>query len=254
MKNEQKTSWEPVAKWYNKIVGDEGHYYHQNIVLPGVIRLLELDKKKDGSLLDLACGQGILATKLPPSLAYLGIDASPSLVKLAKKNDKNPKHGYLVGDLTKTLTLDKKYSHATILLALQNIETPSAVLANSRKHLVDGGKLIIVLNHPCFRIPRQSSWQIDEQKKLQFRRLERYMSPMSVPIQAHPSKGEQSAATVSFHHPLSDYFKWLKENQFVVESMEEWCSDKESQGKNAKMENRSRDEFPLFLTLIAKAV
>jgi len=42
---------------------------------------------------------------------------------------------------------------------------------------------------------------------------------------------------------------WLKENEFTIDIIEEWTSDKESVGKVAKMENRARSEFPLFLAL-----
>jgi len=42
--------------------------------------------------------------------------------------------------------------------------------------------LVIVLNHPCFRIPRQSGWGIDEKNKLQFRKVIKYMSPMEIPL------------------------------------------------------------------------
>jgi hypothetical protein len=113
---------------------------------------------------------------------------------------------------------------------------------------------VIVLNHPCFRIPRQSSWKVDLENNTQFRRIDRYMSPMKIPIQAHPSKGASSASTLSFHYPLSAYIQWLNACGFVLESMEEWCSDKTSIGKNAKMENRCREEFPLFLALKAKKI
>jgi ubiquinone/menaquinone biosynthesis C-methylase UbiE len=253
MKKDHKTSWEPVSKWYHKIVGNEGHYYHQNIIIPKLLGLLNF-KEKGESLLDLACGQGVMASKIPADLEYMGIDISPTLIKEAKTKDKSKKHGYLIADVAKPLSLDKKYTHAVIILALQNIENVPAVLANVRKHLTDGGKLAIVLNHPCFRIPRQSSWEIDEAKKLQYRRVDRYFSAMPIPIQAHPSKGGKSAETMTYHHPLSYYCGCLKDAGFVIETMEEWCSDKESVGKNAKMENRSRDEFPLFLTIVARGV
>lgn len=186
-------------------------------------------------------------------MEYLGIDISPSLIKEAKSKDKNKKHGYLIADIAKPLKLDKLYTHAFLILALQNIENAAGVLQNARKHLVEGGCLAIVLNHPCFRIPRQSSWGIDEAKKLQYRRVDRYFSAMPIPIQANPSKGGQSVETMSYHHPLSYYCGCLKEAGFVIETMEEWCSDKESVGKNAKMENRSRDEIPMFLTIVARA-
>lgn len=252
MKKDHKTSWEPVSKWYNKIVGNEGHYYHQAIIIPKLLTLLKFSKDPGQSLLDLACGQGIMAGKIPQEIDYLGIDISPSLIKEAKAKDKNKKHGYLIADVSKPLKLDKKFTHGVVVLALQNIENVPGVLDNVKRHLVDKGRLAIVLNHPCFRIPRQSSWGIDEPKKLQYRRIDRYYGAMAIPIQANPSKGEKSVETMTFHHPISYYFGCLKDAGFVIETMEEWCSDKESEGKNAKMENRSRDEIPMFMTIVAR--
>lgn len=245
-----KTTWQQVSKWYNESVGEEGHYYHQHIIIPGVIRLLKL--KAGDALLDLACGQGVLARHLPQGVNYLGIDISPGLIRAATQHSRKPQHRFQVADLTKKLKLETPFSHAAIILALQNMADPLAVLKNAASGLGKNGQLLIVLNHPCFRVPRQSSWQIDEQKKWQFRRVDRYFKPMEIPIQMHPGAGQASEQTISFHHPLSSYFHWLSEAGFVVENMEEWCSNKESTGKNAKMENRTREEFPLFLCLICR--
>ena len=247
----KSTSWEPVDKWYHKIVGEEGHYYHKQIILPALARLMQ----KPESVLDLACGNGILARQLESNVPYLGVDISPSLIKSASQLDKNTKHQYQVADITHALKLAKTdFSHATIILAIQNVEHPQKAFENVFRHLRVGGQLIIVMNHPCFRIPRQSSWGVDQAKKIQYRRLDRYATPLTIPIQAHPGKGEKSEETVSFHHPISHYVQWLKAAGFVVENMEEWCSDKVSEGGAAKMENRSREEFPLFLCIVAKKI
>lgn len=247
------TSWESVEKWYSGSVGNEGHYYHQNIVIPGILRLLSSAKNKlPPALLDLACGPGVLARHISANIDYVGVDISPSLVKSAKALDKNPKHEYIVADATKTIPLAKKdFSHAAIILAIQNMENPKEALINASKHLSPGGHLVVVMNHPCFRIPRQSSWKTDEEQKIQFRRLDCYSSKLNIPIQAHPSKGEQSATTWTFHNPLSSYSQWLFEAGFAIELIEEWHSDKVSTGKAAKMENKARNEFPLFMAIRA---
>lgn len=248
----KKTSWEPVEKWYSGSVGEEGHYYHQQIILPNTLRLLAFDAAKQNSLLDLACGPGVLARYIPSSIEYIGIDLSPSLVKTAKNSDQNPHHHYLVADATKPLPTKKNdFTHAAIILAIQNMEQPKMAFINAAKHLQNKGRLVIVMNHPCFRIPRQSSWKVDEQQQTQYRRIDRYSSPMSIPIQAHPSKGEKSENTWSFHHPLSLYSQWLNEADFLIERIEEWHSDKLSTGRTAKMENRSRAEIPLFMAICA---
>ncbi len=247
-----KTSWQKVSGWYNDTVGDEGHYYHQHVVLPGVMRLLNL--KKGDAVLDLACGQGVLERALPSHVDYLGIDVAPDLIKSAEKQASHKGSKFKVGDVTKAQTYERKFTHSVIILALQNIAKPEAALKNALQGLEAGGKLIIVLNHPCFRIPRQSSWKVDEQQKLQFRRVDKYMSQMEIPIQMHPGAKEKSAQTFSYHYPLSSYFKMLQDASFVVECVEEWCSNKESTGKNAKMENRAREEFPLFMALLCHKI
>jgi ubiquinone/menaquinone biosynthesis C-methylase UbiE len=247
-----ETSWEPVGNWYNGLVGQEGHYYHQKLILPGVLRMLELGKQSSGALLDMACGQGVLARGLPNAVSYTGVDISSTLIKSAKQASSNKMHEFHIGDVSKPLSLQKRdYSYATVILALQNIEGAEKVIQNAMHHLAPKGKLLLVINHPCFRIPRQSSWEIDEQKKIQFRRLDRYLSDMKIPIQMHPGKGEASASTLSFHHPLSTYSQWLFNAGFQITKIEEWCSDKVSTGKQAKMENRAREEFPLFMAILA---
>lgn len=245
-----KSSWEDVNKWYHGQVGEEGHYYHKQLILPALLPYLSGDGEL--SLLDLGCGQGILARAIPSTFQYAGIDASASLIQAAKSLNKKSTHQFIFADATKKLPLAKRdFSHAAIILALQNMEHQDKAIENAAGHLRSGGKLLIVLNHPCYRIPRQSSWGVDEQKKMQYRRIEKYMSPMKIPIQMHPGKKEKSEETWSFHHPLGDYTLWLKKAGMVIEEIQELCSDKESTGKAAKMENRSREEFPLFLLISA---
>lgn len=249
----EKTSWEPIEKWYSASVGKDGHYYHKQLVIPGILKLMKFKPGPGQAFIDLACGQGVLARHLPQEMPYTGIDIAPSLIKEARRLDPEPHRQYIVGDVSKALAVkDGSFSHAAVVLALQNIEQADRVIHNAAKALKQHGQFVIVLNHPCFRIPRQTSWQVDAEKKIQFRRIDRYASEMRIPIQAHPSQQEKSPTTWTFHHPLSTYTKWLFESGFLIEQMEEWCSDKVSVGGAAKMENRSREEFPLFLTISAR--
>ncbi len=251
MSQPKNTSWQKVSKWYSQSVGSSGHYYHQHVVIPNSLRLLNL--KSDSSLLDIACGEGVLGRAVSSNLEYSGFDIAPSLIKFAKDKDRSPKHHYAIADVQKTLPLGKTdFSHAAILLALQNIEHPDLVIGNAARYLSKNGQLLLVINHPMFRIPRQTSWEIDPGNKLQYRRVNRYLSPLKIPINAQPSRGETSPVTWSFHHPLQDYVKYLKEAGFVITNLEEWVSDKASEGRAAKMENLSRSEFPLFMTILAQ--
>ena len=250
-KKDPSTSWESAEPWYNRCVGEKGHYYHQSVILPSILRLLDINDKSKGSFLDLGCGQGVLERLLPPQIDYWGIDISSSLIADAKKQTKKQNRHFLVGDACEPLSLQKSdFDWASFILCLQNMAEGKAAIANAGRHLKKGGRLLIVLNHPTFRIPRQSAWGIDEKAKIQYRRLNTYMSPLKIPIQMNPGKGDESVTTYSFHHPLTDYMSWLSQAGFMIEKLEEWCSDKKSEGGKAKMEDRARKEFPLFLALV----
>lgn len=242
----QNTSWESAESWYSSCVGEEGHYYHRSLILPSAVRLL----KPITSLLDLGCGDGVLARAMSAKVDYLGLDASPSLISRAQSLSRHP---FLVADVTEPLPVEKTdFDAACFLLSLQNMEHPDRAIANARKHVKRGGKILLILNHPCFRIPRQSAWGIDPANKLQYRRVNRYMTPMSIPLPVNPSRGEQSAMTISFHRSLSDIFRYLADAKCSVIALEEWCSDKKSEGAKARSEDRARAEFPLFLALLAR--
>ena len=187
-----------------------------------------------------------------PRRKYTGIDIAPNLIRAARQYNQNQNSEFITADVTKPLSLTKKdFDYCSLILALQNIEDPLAVFKNAAKHLSIKAKFIIVINHPCFRIPRQSSWGKDDPNKIQYRRVDKYMSSMKIPIKTNPGQGKQSEESWSFHHPLSSYSRWLQESGFTINLIEEWCSPKVSVGKFAKMENRSREEFPLFMTILA---
>ena len=251
MKNKDDTSWQKVAIWYDSSVGTQGHYYHQHVVIPKLLALMDL-KNSTPSVLDIGCGQGVLSRHLPKNAYYTGVDFSEDLIKFATSHKIRKTDEFFHKDATLAFDLkNKNYTHACIVLALQNMENPIGAIRNAFMHMQSGAKLFIVLNHPVLRIPRQTSWEIDEKQKIQFRRINRYLTPLKIPLQMHPGK-DSSITTWSFHFSLSAYAKMLKETGFVICDIEEWISDKVSVGKAAKMENRAREEFPLFMTIVAQ--
>jgi len=241
------TSWERAGKWYGNLVGEKGHFYHQSVVIPKSLKLLDI--KPESKLLDVGCGSGVLGRHIPAQVKYLGVDKAPSLIEQAKKIDGNMNHKYAVADVTESIPGDN-FDRAVVILALQNIKEPEKTIENIAKKLIQGGKLLIVLNHPSFRIPRQSGWEIDKGSKTQYRRVNRYMNPLEIPVEMHPGKRD-GQLTWSYHHPLSDYSDYLYKSGFLIEKIEEWTSEKISKGSAAGMENRAREEFPMFMAILA---
>ncbi|EKE21917.1 MAG: hypothetical protein ACD_7C00094G0001 [uncultured bacterium] len=240
--------YDHVSKWYDSLVNDKGHYYHANIIIPRVVKLLQNKK----SILDLACGQGVLQRSLDKNIEYLGVDIANQMIQKANYYNKNKKHVFLTKDLSKIVEFEKKdFEAACIILSLQDMQNPLNLLKNAASHLVKGGLLLIVLNHPCFRVPRQSYWQIDTQKNMQYRRIDMYMSNMQVPISVSYNKSRFDKSVTAHHFPIKDLSEYLYEAGFLIEKIDEWISDKESSGAKAKMENRSRQEIPLFMAISA---
>lgn len=239
-----------MADWYDSEVGNRGHYYHQNVILPNVIRLANISERC--RILDVGCGQGILGKQIDLKTEYVGIDVSPKLIELAREGDSSVNHRYMVGDATKEIEVEGKFERVFLILALQNMAQPFLVVKNIVKKLSDNGALIVVLNHPCFRIPQNSDWGFDTKLQRQYRKVFRYYQPLKVEIKASPFKQVTEKSTWSFHYPISTYSEMMFDNGLCITKIEEWVSPKISTGGRAVAENIARAEIPLFMTLVAQ--
>jgi len=214
---------------------------------------LEVAKKE--RVLDLACGQGVFSRYLSKKGVNVeGLDSSAELLKYARTRSGSTV-SYNVGDATD----DKNFKENTFdgiacLMAIQNIEKMGLVFKSACRWLKPGKCFVVVMTHPCFRIPRQSHWGWDEEKKLEYRRVDHYMTETNVPILTPPFADSKSF-TLTYHRPMKSYVSALVESGLCVDAMEEWISNKNSlPGKRSKAENRARKEIPLFLALRGRLI
>lgn len=243
------TSWNNVSTWYDKLVGEAGSDYHQNVIVPNAAKML--NPKKGEVVLDIACGQGVFSRKLASYGADVtGIDSSPELVKLAQSRSKTSHNiKYSVAN-AKNLKMfeDRNFDAVSCILAIQNMDPLSQIIREIGRVLKIKGRLLIVMSHPCFRIPRLSGWGFDEKRKLQYRRIDSYLSEKNIPIQMHPGAAPD-VNTWTFHRPLSTYFKEFGKNNLAVVSLDEWITHRRT---NEKADNKSREEIPLFMAILAQ--
>jgi len=247
----KSTSWGKVADWYNNLIEKDENSYQRTLILPNLLRLVEA--KSGEVIVDLACGQGFFAGEIAKLGAkVIGVDISSELIEIARKDKSVEYHVSQAHQLNflRNQTVDK----VLVILSLQNIENMQDVMQEICRVLKPKGKLFIVLNHPAFRIPKESSWGWDEARKVQYRRLDAYLSESKESIQMRP--GEQPwEKTISFHRPLQYYFKALNKNGLFVSKLEEWVSHKTSEaGPKKDAEDKARHEFPLFLFLEATKI
>lgn len=219
-----RTSWEPVAPWYNGWVGKRGSIYHRKIAIPTVLRLAELQAGE--RLLDIGCGQGVLAPHiLKKGAAYVGVDASKSLIHMARKYH-GKRAAFLQGDARYLHRLSpirgNDFDVAVFMLSIQDMQPLNEVLRAASWALGKRGRLIIFMLHPCFRVPRQSGWGFDAGRKLTYRRVDRYLSELKVPMKAYAEVTNGTrGTTLSFHRPLTSYINTLAEHGLVVDKLEE---------------------------------
>ncbi len=247
------TSWGHVAGWYDELLegsGKAAHSYQRTLILPNLLRLLEI--RRGQSVLDLACGQGFFARAFAAAGArVVAVGIAPELIVLAEERP----HPGIVFRVAPAHALAfiaaGNIQIATLILAVENIEDVAAVFKECRRVLAPSGKLFVVMTHPSFRVPKGSSWQWDPSTHTQYRRIDRYASESRVPIQMHPGD-DPAVTTTTFHRPLQWYTKALIGQGFAVTRLEEWVSNRKSQrGPRAAAEDRARKEIPLFLLLEA---
>ncbi|MCC6678811.1 MAG: methyltransferase domain-containing protein [Phycisphaerales bacterium] len=256
------TSWDHVAAWYDKLVGEGKSDHHENVIIPGTMRLVRPERGM--RLLDVACGEGVLGRRLSElGVGIVGVDASARLVEAARRALRRGPHGAVdsrfevgdarkIGEVAEELNLGT-FDAATCVMALMNIEPLEPVLRGVASVLRPGGAFVAVILHPAFRAPGQTAWNWEKpgQRGKQFRRVDGYLSLGQTEITMNPGRaahGGERVSTWTFHRPIQTYVKALAAAGFMIESIEEWPSLRQSQaGPHAREENRARKEIPMFL-------
>jgi len=240
--------WDALAHWYDGWMGAEGGEHHRKLAIPAVLDLLQLQRSEH--LLDVGAGQGVLAPYIAQTGAnYTGVEISPRLLALAQKRH-STQGRFLHGDARRLRDLPAlkaaQFDAVVFLLSIQDMNPLDSVLESAAWALRGGGRLVILMTHPCFRVPRQSGWEHDPQRDLNFRRVDRYLTPLAVPIKAYGKK--RSGVSISFHRPLSHYVNGLAACGLLVDELQE-ISTYETGLTQA--EQRANDEIPLFVGLRA---
>src|SRR5262249_53990559 len=151
--------------------------------------------------------QGIVSRRVAALGAQVTrIEASPRLGEAATRRsaDEPPaspgRVEYLVGDARELGGLGLNgFDAAARVMALGNIDPLEPVFRGIAGSLRPGGALVLVISHPAFRAPGQTSWGWDDAGGRQYRRVDGYLSPGQAPIEMHPgrkARGQGGAVTL----------------------------------------------------------
>ncbi len=268
----KETSWGKVADWYDELLEEDFDSFQAKVILPNLLRVLNIKPPLartvlasgkvqqelpllDLNVIDIACGQGYFSRALELAGAKVtGADISGELIAKAKERSPKTISFHIASADKLNFAQDNSFDVAIIILSLQNIENFSGALSEASRVLKPKGKLVVVLNHPAFRIPQKSSWEWDAKKGKQYRRIESYLKEYKIEIDMTPGEKDKSKKqkTISFHRPLQSYMQSLHKAGLAVTRLEEWVSHKKSQkGPRSAEEDRIRKEIPMFLMLEA---
>ncbi len=278
-------SWDHVASWYQELIGERGSDHHERVIVPGTLRLLAASPGQ--AILDVACGQGILCRRLAAlGVRAFGVDASSRLIGAARGMGGTGLE-YAVADARELDRVPelagRTFDGATCIMALMNMNPLEPVLRGIASRLAPAGPLVVVILHPAFRAPGQTSWgwdpptpgsraarpdratrgrtprdeaRPDATPQRQYRRVDGYLSPYRREIVMNPggaAHGKAPITTITFHRPLQAYVSAIANAGLVVDALEEWPSLRTSApGPRASEENRARREFPLFMAIRAR--
>lgn len=155
LNDEGRDLWNAKAEFWDNLHGDEGNLFHRRLISPAVERLLNLQAGE--TVLDVACGNGVLARRL----AQLGgkvtaSDFSADLINLAKKRGQPSGEPikYHVTDATDEsalLALGKGQFDAVVCtMALMDMPVITPLYHAVRHLLKPHGRFVFANSHPAF--------------------------------------------------------------------------------------------------------
>jgi ubiquinone/menaquinone biosynthesis C-methylase UbiE len=217
-------SWTEMAAWFDARQGDDGDRWHRELIYPCV-------KSIAGSVaglrvLDLACGNGSLTRWLKRRGAdVIGADGTLAMIECAQRRESEAPLGieYIHSDGAKLAFVPANEFHLVICtMALMDMPDAqaSAAISDIARILKPDGRAIICISHPCFDVPENSEWVIEQaasQPPQVWRKVRRYRQEFSGAI----AWSHREFYSRSYHRPLQWYFRRFREARLCVTAFEE---------------------------------
>ena len=224
-------AWEANAALWDQKMGSSGNDFFRVLQFPTILRYLgvEVGGSLQGStILDIACGNGILSRKLASLGAMVtAFDFSTALIDLARAYQNPEPIDYRVLDATSAEDLAKlpiaAFDHAICNMALFDIADIEPLFGVLPRLLKPNGTFIFSLVHPAFN--NSSTVKMMEEtdiggvlKTTSSVKISRYLS---IYAEKGLALSEQKHAQYYFNRPIQYYLNLGFASGFVVEGFDE---------------------------------
>jgi SAM-dependent methyltransferase len=208
-----RTLWDRLADDWRIQVGDDGDSNRRLNSDPVLWTLLgDVDGRR---VLDAGCGTGYLARQLAARGAVVtGIDLSPRMIAIAR--EASPGLDLHVDSCATLATLDDGAFDAIVAnYVVMDLPDLAGTIAAFHRVLRPGGIAVLVFSHPCFP---QARGTMTSPGALAYSWPFPYFEPRTC---VDPPWRHFTAPFVSFHRPLSTYWKTFRGAGFDVTDFDE---------------------------------
>lgn len=254
LKNEVRDVWEANANYWNDRMG-EGNAFHEILIKPSQLRLLEIRKGEE--ILDIACGNGQFSrTMCELGARVLATDVSNQMILNAKARTSGSYRTltFDILDATDRSALTglgrARFDGVVCTMALFDMADIVPLVESLPLLLKPGGRFVFSLIHPAFNSPPDMK-MIDEVRSSDGRTsnsysisISRYRTPAHYKSTA--MEGQPVVQHV-FHRSLSDIFNICFESGLVLDGFEEPLFDGKVESSTATSWFNLKDIPPVLI-------
>ncbi len=206
--------WERNAEFWIRIIRERLDPFRTEVTDAAVLRALRPGPEE--MILDAGCGEGYLTRRLAGRGALsVGVDRAAGLIDAAVAAGRaGPRRArFLLGDLRALPLPDGRFDAVLCNHSLNELRTLGPVFTEFARVLKPGGRLVVLMLHPCFYGGRDASGRrhdVDSDHYFGARRVEQRFNVSGL---------VSPAPTVIWVRPLESYFALLAESGFAVDGL-----------------------------------
>ncbi|SRR6266498_543673 len=210
-------NWEMNASFWIRIIRERLDPYRTE--LTDNVLLNEVGPAGGQRILDAGCGEGYMSRLLARrGASVVGVDSCKGLIQAAQDlNDTERLDiSYDVGDVGALALPDTTFDVVVCNHLINDLADPSIPFQEFARVLKGGGRVVILMLHPCFYVSRsteqRSGGELISSEYFRVRRIEQHFEVVGI---------TSPATVVAWIRPLESYCKLLFDAGFSISGLQE---------------------------------